>query len=317
MKIKNIFWGLLIIICILFLRYGFYMNNMNHNIDYKKYILSQPMTLEKDFHFNSIEASLIEQGKNIMKNKTVIFTGLCRDIEHSIPLMLKFIRKAGGLFADYKIVLYENDSKDNTGNILKNVSDVILLQEKLNIELAVTHGEHSINRFKKMSYFRNKCLEKIKTMNADYVIVIDMDLLGGFSIDGLCSSFGYLKYSKWDIMGANGINYINYQKDLSLLFADKYYYDPLAYRDEKYRRVKGHCVDSCGFTCDRPIFDVKIPDLIPVTSCFGGMVIYDYDVFVSGKYEGYDCEHICFHDNIIKANPNLRMFVNSQMILLR
>jgi hypothetical protein len=57
-------------------------------------------------------------------------------------------------------------------------------------------------------------------------------------------------------------------------------------------------------------------ELVPVQSAFGGTAIYTKDAFLSSTYDGYDCEHLCFHESLIKKGFN-KLFLNPSFIVLR
>jgi len=267
----------------------------------------------------SFTQKTIKEGKKRMKNSNVLIVGLGRDIDQILPYSIHRLKDLTKRFKDYRIILYENDSEDNTLIILKLWADedkkVIILSEDLLEEKAVSYGGISYDRFEKMAYFRNKCLEEVKKpkyKDFDYVIVVDLDLLGGFSVDGISSSFGY---DNWDMIAANGCGFIRFATTGALD-----YYDQLAYRDKKGRRIRGFCVDDIcknakSFT-PNPSYNITDTILYPVTSAFGGLAIYRREIFDICSYAGYDCEHICLHDCMIKHGFD-RMFTNPQMVTLQ
>ena len=163
-----------------------------------------------------------------------------------------------------------------------------------------------------MAYFRNRCLEEIlkpKYKDFDYVIVIDLDLLGGFSVNGISSSFGY---DDWDLIAANGCSFLHFITNGSFS-----YYDQLAYRDKEKRRITGYSLDDeSGSFAPRPNYDVKDTSLHPVTSAFGGLAIYRKEIFDVCSYDGYDCEHICLHDCML-AHGYKKMYTNPQMVVFQ
>ncbi len=55
-----------------------------------------------------------------LKDKKIVIIGALRNNEVYLESVLKNIYNIAHLFGHYKIVLYENHSKDNTINILKS-----------------------------------------------------------------------------------------------------------------------------------------------------------------------------------------------------
>ena len=71
-------------------------------------------------------------------------------------------------------------------------------------DAAIMTGILSQKRFEKMAYFRNRCLQHVrdKYANWDYMMVVDLDISGPISIDGLATCFFY---NGWDSMSAYGL----------------------------------------------------------------------------------------------------------------
>ncbi len=253
----------------------------------------------------------VRNGKKRMKNSKVLIIGLGRDIDQILPYSIHRLKNLSKRFKDYRVIVYENDSEDNTRLILKSWADhdkkIIILSENL-------PRNHAVARFDRMAYFRNKCLQEIRKPqynDFDYVIVIDLDLLGGFSINGISSSFNH---DNWDMIAANGCSFLRFATTDILD-----YYDQLAYRDKKGRRIRGFCIDDmCNVEsfAPKPNYDITDTKLYPVTSAFGGLAIYRKEIFDICSYSGYDCEHICLHDCMIKHGYG-RMFTNPQMVTLQ
>ena len=75
---------------------------------------------------------------NIKIDKRVIICGVCKDIGHNLPCMIQIINDITELFEDYRIIVYENNSLDNTKNILSSwvTKDkrILFLSENLSYE---------------------------------------------------------------------------------------------------------------------------------------------------------------------------------------
>ncbi len=266
----------------------------------------------------SFSQKTIKEGKKRIKNSKVLIVGLGRDIDQILPYSIHRLRDLAKRFKDYRVILYENDSEDNTLVILKLWANedkkVIILSENLFEKKAADHGDMSLGRFEKMAKFRNKCLQEVRNpeyKDFNYVIVVDLDLLGGFSANGIASSFGY---DNWDMIAANGCGFLSFVTTGAFD-----YYDQLAYRDKKGKRIGYYCGTACNdqksFT-PKPQYDIADTKLYPVTSAFGGLTIYKKKIFDTCSYAGYDCEHICLHDCMIKHGFD-KMFTNPQMVTLQ
>jgi len=104
--------------------------------------------------------------------------GLWRDAESYIQESLKNIESLLSISdINFDFYFYENDSKDNTKNILENwLSDKEgeLLSENLNFP---KYGSVvNIQRLVLLSYYRNKLLSLIQKTNSDFTLMIDTDV---------------------------------------------------------------------------------------------------------------------------------------------
>ncbi len=263
-------------------------------------------------------------GYSVMANKKIVIAGLCINIEKKIPNLNKKLEHIGGFFKDYKCVIFENDSKDNTRTKLKELeqkNDNIKIMEcsdapdcKYGAISATQHGLISEERMEKMSNYRNKLLDYVKNNYSDYdcVMFMDLDLKGPMDMNGVANSFGY--YDIWDTISAFGLNGVSFTSGYPI------YYDTLAYNDGTYS-VYNSATDAINIILamnKKSIGD----EPIKVLSGFGGMAIYKMKVFnnrnninytpVDGKYV---CEHYILHNNMIK-NGYDKIYINPNMVLL-
>ena len=113
-----------------------------------------------------------EHFSNNMKDYNVIFAGTCKNVDKYIETMLKHIDKCGNKFKSYKLIIYENDSKDNTRDLLiKNKKDNYIYIFENNITEPL--------RTVRLQNGRNKILDKVHEININdtyqYLIIIDLD----------------------------------------------------------------------------------------------------------------------------------------------
>jgi hypothetical protein len=256
-----------------------------------------------------------------MKHTRVVISGLCINIQKNITNLIKKIEQLGSYFKDYKLVIFENDSKDNTRELLlewsKNNKNIHLIeciedeQCKLKSKGAVEYGIKSEERMKKMADYRNRTLRFISDhfIDYDYFISMDLDTRGPLSIKGVAHSFGL--YENWDSVSAMGLNGITLSASIPL------YYDLLAYLDHDYDFEK-NILDFIGvlYRTNKKVGS----DLIPVLSGFAGLAIYKMDIIKKGinyiPEDGeYVCEHKIFHNNMRKHGFS-NIFINPSMIFL-
>ena len=58
--------------------------------------------------------SLVHEGKDIMKEKSLVIAGLVRDSAKSLPVSLSRIEGICAMVKNCKVVIVENDSEDST-----------------------------------------------------------------------------------------------------------------------------------------------------------------------------------------------------------
>jgi len=153
----------------------------------------------------------------------VLICGIVKNAEKNLENNIELAIKTGKKFDNYKIILYENNSTDNTKNILnkyiKNMNIIKITEDNPDINKrenniiwtykAVTGSDHPC-RIELISNARNKLLREINKEKYNYfthVIIIDFDS-NGWEIDGIIDSF--YKKDKWDAVFAYSNRYYDY-----------------------------------------------------------------------------------------------------------
>jgi hypothetical protein len=203
-------------------------------------------------------------------------------------------------------MLYENDSSDGTADFLahwkKSNDHVDFVSQSLR---AVKHKQsRSLQRATWLAHCRNRYRESIveRYRDYDYVIVVDTDLPGGWSYEGIAHTFGQ---DDWDFIGSYGIQRRPQARPGRRNY---YHYDVWAFRPAVGTEAR-RLVDHCELELSRG------DPILPVESCFGGVGVYRMDCMKAARYEGYDCEHVAFHENLRRAGVN-RFFLNPNQIVL-
>lgn len=210
----------------------------------------------------------------------VLFCGIIKNVDKNLSHNIKCAINTGSFFKNHKIVLYENNSTDNTKNILneyKQQDNFTIISEDIpncydkenNVVWSYTevigyekhcHIEHICNA-------RNKIVDEInKPEYSDFshVVMIDFDSYA-WDINGIIDSF--LRKEEWDAIFANSFDYY----DFYALRTDNNPFGPeilgeLFWNKEKYYSAKGN-------------------DLIPVYSAFNGIGIFKKEIFKKYKYD--------------------------------
>ena len=245
------------------------------------------------------------RGYAAMAESRVAITGLARNIGHVLPLTIQRIEDLGSLFADYRVVIYENDSADDTREILagwgRRNRRVHVTSEDLSDP--VNPPTRCLARAERMAQYRRRCQEHVlgRCGRFDFTIIVDLDILGGWSVDGIANSLGQ---RDWDFIGANGL----VCRRQGLRMNDLRQYDTWALRfDDDLTPLKTSAASGLVPGRGEP--------LLPVTSCFGGLGIYTMDAFRAGRYATDDLEHATFHREMI-ARGFRRLFLNPSQIVV-
>jgi len=252
-----------------------------------------------------------EESKKNMKNYNVVFGGTIRDVEKYIKKGLFDIDQCGKKFNDYAVILYENDSKDNTRSILQN-------HKKNNYHYIFEDGIKEPSRTIRLENGRNKVLDKMREINKngyyDYFIILDMDDINssGKFVDTIETCF---EYKNWDVLTANqtGIYYdlwaLRKKNDMEYDCHFKISHRP---HNESHKEAHYKYIDS-------KLKNYPQSGLLEVDSAFGGAGIYKIKSIPSkcryvGKYEsGWEkCEHVDFNE-CIKKNGG-RIFINTRFL---
>ena len=273
----------------------------------------------------------LEYGRSHFAHSRVIICGTIRDREDHIVRLRQQIESITNLFADYAVVIVENDSTDRTrGELIRWAQDKQVAgrihiigcgnrtndDRPCNLSLSRTHFKAgpSTSRIEKMVRLRNiymKYLEdNTQLAKYDYVLVQDFDLWGYTYTDGLLSTGSYLgKNLTIDAICANGILH---NKLFGGVISYKTYFDPYAHKDEsdwnwsvKYNNLWSSVFRR--YSCEN--------HLISVQSCFSGQTIYRFKSIKGKRYRTYIdsnaqaiCEHVGFHQTLNN------LYLNSHMI---
>ena len=240
-----------------------------------------------------------------MARRRVVLCGLARNVAHVLPHTIERIERLGDMFADYRVVIYENDSHDETLELLHSwqgeSNRVDILSECRNdpVNLPV----RCLDRTARMARYRNMCRDYIASRYADFdfAIVVDTDLYGGWSYDGVAHTFGQ---SSWDSVGSYGIVY----RRNGLGRSKAIQYDAWALRRS------GSDTPLSGKEASR-LRCRRGDSMLRVNSCFGGLGVYRMEALLACGYDGSDCEHVGFHRQMREQGLD-RIYLNPNQIVL-
>jgi hypothetical protein len=245
------------------------------------------------------------------KKPRVVVIGPLRDAEHmlyrlrwtTVPRLLRQMEIV-------QFIFYENDSKDNTLEVLErdwkaNLTQPVYVESERNVM-----GTRTIV----LAHARNRLWELVKALpdqSFDYVLSLDMDKVnqhlahvetcwnGVLPKDWtVCCTNSYVIY--YDLWALRTFESSNWVGDLDVMQL------PKPRRASYFRHI--------------PALDPPIP----VKSCFGGAALYNYQQIrhlnlstYRGTYSnGVDtiCEHVTFHEELRKQMPNAKLFIQPTMM---
>lgn len=263
--------------------------------------------LPVDPEFASLYADVTCEGALVAARSSVVVVGLARDIGGILPTSIERIEQTVRHFASWKAIVLENDSTDDTKEILTKWATGD--PEHVIVEMT-DNGKPHLHGFEParteaMAQYRNRCRELVREhcSDADYVLIVDLDAWGGWSVHGVINGIGWHeRMPEAGCMASTSL--FKHQYMLADGKRPWCHYDNWAYRWLGWSPRMG------------PWFTFWLPppgaSPIEVNSAFGGLGIYKTAAYLEAEYSGEDCEHVPFHGRMkekgwsIHLNPAQR-----------
>ena len=251
-----------------------------------------------------------EEGTARLRNANVAFVGLARNCGVRLAQNLGVIEHLAEQCGSWQLHIESNDCEDQTLDVLAGFASKhrqatfhyqMLGREQYGAEFA---GRRTIA----LAEYRAACQRWVRSCagDADYVVVIDWDMWGGWSPHGLLNGIGWLV----ELQGAYGMASVSlFQHDFGG-GVDWYHYDLWALRGVGQSRCYWDTYQNgYGGFGYQWLPAVGSPPAL-VSSAFGGLCIYRTEAYLAGTYDGTtDCEHVPFHESIAKATGQM-LFLN-------
>lgn len=204
------------------------------------------------------------------------FMGCVKNCSMYIERVFENIRIISKNFSDYKIVIFYDDSKDDS------LAKLFLLKELFpNLEIIVNAEPTTPHRTYNIAHARNKLIDFMNTDGDDsykYFIMLDMDDVsaGEVNPDILLP---YLKRDDWD----------------SLSFNRELYYDTWAISIDPFiyscwhfgvKSIQHEVVNKIQTFVNKMLNETSNDKLLTCYSAFNGLAIYRRDAFVNCSYNG-------------------------------
>jgi glycosyltransferase involved in cell wall biosynthesis len=208
----------------------------------------------------------------------MLICGICKDVEQAIPNTIQSATKLGVQFLDYRVIVYENNSKDKTKELFqewaKNDRRVIFLSEDLSKKKLASQLKMKVrNRTEMIARARNKVLDVVmqhEFKDYKYVIWVDLDILNPWDIPNIIDTILHPEQD-WDAVLANGA------------------YDLFAFRDPEFPIGFELIGEKYWRYLDRMRLRFSLDPNSPwkqVYSAFGGLGIYKRKSIEGCRYSG-------------------------------
>ena len=256
----------------------------------------------------------VEYGRVEARRQKLAIVSIARNSMPHLKNTLTLVEELAGLWRDCVYYVYENDSTDDTGAVL----DEFAVRQWVTVEHGRLGGEDARGfqpeRTVRLAKCRARCQEWVRGEAADagYVMVLDTDPHGGFSVDGVLNSLGWF----CEMLGeSRHLREPGAMASYSLFMMKKIEsdgygvagYDSWAARLNWWEDRRDHN----WFHALMPPFGSPP---IPMNSAFGGLCLYRREAFLAGVYDGNDCEHVPFHRAMQRAGYQLYLNPGSRYI---
>ena len=257
----------------------------------------------------------VSWGEEEAARRKLAVVSICRTAMPHLEKTMALVESLASKWRSASWYIYENDSADNTAAIL---DEFAASRSWVDVEHETT-GEEDLRGFHesrthRLARYRSRCQQWVRenAPDADYVIVLDTDPHGGFAVDGVLNSLGWVCHLRGECcqrqVGAMASHslFVRREGENQLGIAA---YDAWAARLSWFEDL-GHYV----------WFHALMPPIgsrpIPMNSAFGGLCLYTAEAYRSGVYAGGDCEHVAFHRAMHSAGYQLYLNPGSRYIAI-
>lgn len=255
-----------------------------------------------DSEYEDLYREMVSRGRAIAADSKVAVVGIARNCANNLRNTILLLSELGACFDWPRGFIYENDSEDDTQKVLfRDRPAWLTATSDVRDRPYLTGFER--DRTIALAEYRNICRQWVEdtTADADFVVVIDLDADGGFSVDGVLNSLAWLeKYH--DAAGMGSFSLLRITEDGKDHFA---HYDAWAARLNWWSDRRS----VIGLGWFHQLFPAVGGPPIRMNSCFGGLAVYRAAAYLAGRYAGGDCEHVLFHRSIAEAT-GLSMYLN-------
>ena len=245
---------------------------------------------------------------------------ICRTAMPYLVTTMKLVEQLAASWGKCEWYVYENDSADDTAQVLDGFAAKRPWMTVEHETLGVTDERgFQHERTVRLAACRTRCQDwvRARSLKFDYVMVLDTDPHGGFVVEGVLNSLGWmLDLQSWQCrlrepgaIASHSLLAMHQGRrdgDDHFLIAA---YDAWACRLNDWADRRRH-----------EWFHALLPPIgsppIPMNSAFGGLCLYRTEAFLAGVYKGGDCEHVHFHRTMQRAGWQLYLNPGSRYVAI-
>ena len=252
----------------------------------------------------------------------IAIVGLARNCAPQLAANLELAARLGDACGEWQLHVETNDNEDATDQVLTDFCrrhrQATFTSQQLGREQFST--EFAGRRTAALAEYRSACQRWVRDCAADtdYVVVIDLDAWGGWLPEGVLNGFGWLREMP-DAYGMASVSLLQHPAYETNAAGETQAVAAWLHYDCWALRLNSYWDDyTAGFGGWKHQWLPPVgSDPVPVCSAMGGLTIYRTPAYLSGTYDGSDCEHVTYHESIAKATGQ-QMYLNpSQRCLMR
>ena len=244
-----------------------------------------------------------ERGVDVWRDTDVAFVGLARNCDKWLAGNLaRLVQLCEGV-RSWRLHVRTNDNTDETPRVLKEFCEEYPQASYVDQTLGRRHygAEWAGPRTQALAEYRTACQSWVmdSSLSSSLVVAIDFDMWGGWSHAGFLHGVGALAANPH----AYGMASVSLMRHYQMVMTPA--------GESKRERTWLH-YDCWGLRLNSSFDDYTtgiggwkhswLPPVgspvVPVASAFGGMTMYETGAYLSGTYDGSDCEHVPFHASI-------------------
>ena len=257
-----------------------------------------------------------DAGEELLGRSSIAVVGLARNCAPELTVNLERLLALGASAADYRVHVFTNDNEDDTEQVLVDASrHMPLTFTSHRLGRKQRGGEFAGPRTLELAEYRAACQRWVRGLQAipDLVVVLDFDMWGGWSHDGVLHAVGWMLVHD-DAYGMASVSMMQFPTTIT--HSDGRHETALTWLhyDAWALRLNSYWDDyraGCGGWKQMWLPPVGSPP-IPVCSAFGGMALYRGWAYLGGEYGGQDCEHVVFHRTIQERHQK-RLYLDPSM----